>query len=51
MQDHRCGYLQLFKRIGRGLQVAARQMEIHRRVREVGMAEEHLDRPQVRAGF
>jgi hypothetical protein len=51
MEDHRCGHLQLLQRIGRGLQVTARQMEIHRGVRKIGVAEEYLDRPQVSAGF
>ena len=36
---------------GRRLQVAPREVEIHRRVREVGVAEQELDRAQVGARF
>ena len=51
MQDHGCGHLQLLERIRRGLQVTLRQVEIHRGVGEVGVAEEHLDGAQVGPGF
>jgi hypothetical protein len=41
--------LQLLERIRGRLQVAPRQVQIDRRVREVGVAEEHLDGAEVRA--
>ena len=50
-EDHGRRHLQLLQRIGRGLQVTPRQMEIDGRVREVGVAEQHLDRAQVGARF
>ena len=45
------GHLQLLQRIRRGLQVAPGQVEIDRRVREVGVAEQQLDGAEVRARF
>ena len=33
------------------MEVASREMEIHRRVRQVGMTKQELDRAQVRARF
>ena len=51
MQDHGCGHLQLLERIRRGLQVAPRQVEIDRRMREIGVPEQYLNRPEVGARF
>ena len=36
---------------GRGLEMPLREVQIHRRVREVGVAQEQLDRAQVGARF
>ena len=43
--------LQLLQWIGRRLEVALRQMQVHGRVGQVRVAEEDLDRPQVCAGL
>ncbi len=43
--------MQLLKRIGRRVEVAAREVEIHRRVRQVGVTEQELNRAQVRTRF
>ena len=51
VEDHRRRHLQLLERIRRRLQVAPREVQIDRRVREVGVAQQHLDRPQVGAGL
>ena len=50
-EDHGRRHLQVLQRIRRRLEVPLRQMEIHRRVRQVRVAQQHLDRPQVRAGL
>ena len=50
-EDHGRGHLQLLQRIRRRLEVPLRQMQIHGRVREVRVAEEDLNRPQVCAGL
>ena len=50
-EDHGRRHLQLLQGIRGRLQVALRQMEIHRRVREVGVAEQHLNGAQVGPGF
>ena len=50
-QDHRRRHMQLLEGIRRRLQVASRQMEIHRRVRQIGVAEQELNRAQVGARF
>jgi hypothetical protein len=44
-------HLQLLERIRRRLQVAPREMEIDRRMREIGVPEQHLNRAQVGPGF
>ena len=46
-QDHGRRHVQLLKRNGRRLKVPSGQVEIHRRVRQVGVAQEELNRPQV----
>ena len=51
VEDHRRRHLQLLQRIRRRLQVAPREVEIHRRVRQVGVAEQELNRAQVGARF
>jgi hypothetical protein len=43
--------VQLLKRIGRCVEVASREVEIHRRVRQVGVTEQELNRAQVRTRF
>ena len=43
--------MQLLERIRRRVEVSSREVEIHRRVREVRMAEQELNRPQVGARF
>lgn len=48
-QHHGRGDAQLFKRSGRGLQMALRQMQVHGRVREVRVAQQYLNGAQVRA--
>ena len=48
MEHDRRDDLQLLERIRGRLQVAPRQVEIHRRVRQVGVAEEQLDGADLR---
>ena len=43
--------MQLLERNGRRVEVPSRQVEIHRRVRQVGVAEQELNRPQVGTRF
>ena len=43
--------LHLLEGIRRGLQMAPREVQVHRRVRQVRVAEQQLNRPQVGAGF
>ena len=43
--------MQLLKRIGCRVEVASREVEIHRRVRQVGVTEQELNRAQVRPRF
>ena len=43
--------MQLLERIRRRVEVSSREMEIHRRVRQIGVAQQELDRPQVGARF
>ena len=45
------GHVQLLERIRRRVQVPSREVEIHRRVRQVGVAEQQLNRAQVGARF
>ena len=47
MQHHRRWHLQLLERVRRRLEMPSREVQIHRRVREIGMAEQQLNRPQV----
>ena len=49
MEGHRVWHLQLLEWVGRGVEVASREVEIDRRVREVGVTEEQLNGPQIRA--
>ena len=44
-------HVQLLERIGRRVEVASREVEIHRRVRQVGVTEQELNRAQVGARF
>ena len=43
--------MQLLERIRRRVEVSSREMEIDRRVRQIGVAQQELDRPQVGARF
>ena len=43
--------MQLLERIRRRLEVPSREVEIDGRVRQIGVAQQELDRPQVGAGF
>ena len=43
--------MQLLKWIGRRLEVPSREVEVHRRVRQVGVTEQELNRAQVGARF
>ena len=49
--DHRPRHLQVLEWIGRGLEVVSREVEVHGRVRQVGLAQQKLNRPQVSARF
>jgi hypothetical protein len=51
VEDHGRWHLQLLQRIRGRLQVAPRQVEVHRRVRQVGVAEQELNRAQVAAAL
>jgi hypothetical protein len=51
VEDHGRWHLQWLERIGGRLQVTSREVEIHRRVREVGVAEQDLDRAKVGPRF
>ena len=51
-QDHGWRrHVQLLQRNRRRVEVPPRQVEIHRRVRQVGVAQQELNRPQVGARF
>ena len=43
--------MQLLERIRRRVEMSSREMEIDRGVRQIGMAKQELDRPQVGARF
>ena len=43
--------MQLLERIRRRVEVASREMERHRRVRQIGVAQQDLNRAQVSARF
>ena len=43
--------MQLLERIRRRVEMSPREVEIHRRVREIRVAQQELNRPQVGAGF
>ena len=43
--------MQLLERIRRRLEMSPREVEIHRRVREIRVAQQELNRPQVGASF
>ena len=43
--------MQLLERIRRRVEVSSREMEIDRRVRQIGVSQQELNRPQVGAGF
>ena len=45
------GHLQGVQRVGKGLQVPARKVQINRRVFESDMAQQELDRAQVGSRF
>ena len=51
MQHHRRWHLQLLERVRCRLEMPSREVQIHRRVLEIGMAEQHLNRPQVGTCF
>ena len=51
MEDHRFWHLALLERVGRRMEVPSREMEIHRRVRQIGVTQQELNRAQVSAGF
>ncbi len=44
-------HVQLLQGIRCGLQMARRQMQIHRRMRQIGVPEQDLDRAEIGAGF
>ena len=51
MEDHRFWHLQLLERVGRRMEVPSREMEIDRRVRQIGVAQQELNGAQVSARF
>ena len=51
MEDHRFWHLQLLERVGRRMEMPSREMEIHRRVRQIGVTQQELNRAQVSARF
>jgi hypothetical protein len=51
MDRGRPTYLQLFQRTRGGLEVSRREVEIHRRVRQVGVPQQQLNRAEVGARF
>lgn len=51
MEDRRFGHLQLLERVGRRMEVPSREMEIHRRVRQIGVTQQELNSAQVSARF
>jgi hypothetical protein len=44
-------YIDGLKRAGNRLQMASRQMQVHRRINQLGMSEQHLNRPQICTGL
>ena len=51
MQHHRRRHPQLLERVRRRLEMPSREVQVHRRVREIGMTEQQLNRPQVGTRF
>jgi len=51
MEGHRVWHLQLLEWVGRCMEVPSREMEIHRRVRQIGVTQQELNRAQVSARF
>ena len=49
--DHRPGHLQLLQGIRRGLEVPPRKVQIHRGVRQIGVAQQELNRAQISPCF
>ena len=47
----RAAHVRLLEGIGRRVEVPSRQMEINRRVRQIGVAQQELNRAQVSARF